>query len=107
MMDNITLEKHLKAFQKNITILGLVIGILTSVGVCYGFYFKTNDKLELHSDKINTIEVNIVKITDAVQNSAVYQGATKEQIRALENQIGDIKKSQDRIEDKLTLLINK
>ena len=106
-MDNITLEKHLKAFQKNITILGLVIGILTSVGVCYGFYFKTNDKLELHSDKINTIEVNIVKITDAVQNSAVYQGATKEQIRALENQIGDIKKSQDRIEDKLTLLINK
>lgn len=107
MMDNITLEKHLKAFQKNITILGLVIGILTSVGVCYGFYFKTNDKLELHSEKINTIEVNIVKITDAVQNSAVYQGATKEQIRALENQIGDIKKSQDRIEDKLTLLINK
>jgi septation ring formation regulator EzrA len=107
MMDNITLEKHLKTFQKNITLLGLVIGILTSVGVCYGFYFKTNDKLELHSDKINTIEVNIVKITDAVQNSAVYQGATKEQIRALENQIGDIKKSQDRIEDKLTLLINK
>ena len=106
-MDNITLEKHLKTFQKNITLLGLVIGIVTSVGVCYGFYFKTNDKLELHSDKINTIEVNIVKITDAVQNSAVYQGATKEQIRALENQIGDIKKSQDRIEDKLTLLINK
>lgn len=106
-MDNITLEKHLKTFQKNITLLGLVIGIVTSVGVCYGFYFKTNDKLELHSDKINTIEVNIVKITDAVQNSAVYQGATKEQIRSLENQIGDIKKSQERIEDKLTLLINK
>lgn len=105
MLDNLTLEKHLKSFQRNLTILGLIIGIITSLGVCYGFYYNTNSKLNSHTDEIQEVKISVAQLTEAVNNSAVYQGASKEQIKALENQVSDVKKTQDRIEDKLDKLI--
>jgi len=107
MLDNLTLEKHLKSFQRNITVLGLSIGIVTSIGVCYGFYYNTNSKLDTHSEKIESIELNLGEMATDIKNSSIYQGASKEQIKALENQVTDVKKGQDRIEDKLDKLIMK
>lgn len=104
-LDNATLEKHLKSFQRNLTIVSLALGILASIGVCYGFYYNTNSKLDAHTDSIESIEVNMGSMSEEIKNTAIFQGASKEQIKALENQVTDVKKSQDRIEDKLDRLI--
>lgn len=100
-METQVLETHLKKFQLTNTIVGLIVGLATALSVCYGFYYHTNTTLDEHTNKINNIQKTVGTLTDAVNNSAVYQGATKEQIKALENQITDVKKSQERIEDLL------
>lgn len=106
-MDTTILESHLKKFQLVNTIISLVIGIGTFLSIGYGFYFKTTDKLSEHDDKFQQLEVNVTKLTEAVNNSAVFQGASKEQINALQTQVNDVKKSQERIEDKLDRVILK
>jgi septation ring formation regulator EzrA len=105
MLDNATLEKHLKKFQVVANIWSLAIGLVTAIGVCYGFIYKTNTKLDNHTKQIDGIEMKLGSIEESITNTAVYQGASKEQIKALENQVTDVKKSQDRIEDKLDKLI--
>ena len=104
-MDNIVLEKHLKKFQLTANILSLAIAIVTALGICYGFYYKTNETLDTHTTKIESVEASVIDLKEAVNNSAVFQGASKEQIKALENQVTDVKKGQERIEDKLDRLI--
>lgn len=105
MIDNITLEKHLKSFQRNLTIISLVLGLIASLGVCYGFYYNTNSRLDKHTTEIIEVKSDVKELTKSVNNSAVFQGASKEQIKALETQVDDIKNTQVRIEDKLDALI--
>lgn len=104
-MDNVVLEKHLKKFQLTANILSLAIAIITALGICYGFYYKTNETLDTHTEKIESMEISLGSMSESMTNNAVFQGASKEQIKALENQVIDVKKGQDRIEDKLDRLI--
>lgn len=105
MLDNATLEKHLKKFQIVANVWSLAIGIITALGVCYGFYYKTTDKLDTHTTEIQEVKTEVKSLTESVNKNAVFQGVSKEQIKSLENQVNDVKKSQDRIEDKLDKLI--
>lgn len=101
-MDTQLLEKHLKKFQLATSFWSLAIGLITALGICYGFYYKTNDKLNEHTEKIKNVETKVVNLTEAVNSSAVFQGVSKEQIKSLEAQINDVKNTQIRIEDKIT-----
>jgi len=105
MLDNITLEKHLKKFSITNNVISIIVALATALGVGYGFYYRTTDTLQVHTKKIESMEVSLGTLNEAVTNSAVYQGASKEQIKSLEVQVNDVKKSQDRIEDKLDRLI--
>jgi len=105
MLDNITLERHLKKFQLTTNILSLAIGLVTASGVGYAFYYKTTDTLDSHTMQIEEVKADVQNLTVSVNNSAIFQGASKEQIKALENQVADVKKTQDRIEDKIDKLI--
>ena len=106
MLDNITLEKHLKAFQRNLTIISLVLGLLASLGVCYGFYYNTNSRLDTHTTEIGEVKKDIKDLTSAVNSTAVFQGVSKEQIMSLEKQLNEVKQSQVRIETTLGTVAN-
>jgi hypothetical protein len=105
MLDNITLERHLKKFQLTANILSLVIGLVTASGIGYAFYYKTTNTLDTHTLQIEEVKADVQDLTVSVNNSAIFQGASKEQIKSLENQVADVKKTQDRIEDKIDKLI--
>ncbi len=105
MLDNITLERHLKKFQLTANILSLAIGLITATGIGYAFYYKTTNTLDTHTLQIEEVKADVQDLTVSVNNSAIFQGASKEQIKSLENQVADVKKTQDRIEDKIDKLI--
>mgnify|MGYP000951502167 FL=1 len=105
MLDNITLERHLKKFQLTANILSLAIGLITATGIGYAFYYKTTNTLDTHTLQIEKVKADVQDLTVSVNNSAIFQGASKEQIKSLENQVADVKKTQDRIEDKIDKLI--
>lgn len=106
-IDNLTLEKHLKRFSLINNIVSIVLALATALSVGYGFFHNTKSTLNTHTEEINDIKTNVKSLTEAVNNAAVFQGASKEQIKALQEQVNDVKKSQDRIEDKLDRLIMK
>lgn len=105
MLDNITLERHLKKFQLTANILSLAIGLVTASGIGYAFYYKTTNTLDTHTLQIEEVKADVQDLTVSVNNSVIFQGASKEQIKSLENQVADVKKTQDRIEDKIDKLI--
>ena len=105
MLDNATLERHLKKFSITNNVISIIVALTTACSVGYGFYYKTTDTLEMHSTQIEEIKTSVNELNVSVNNSAVFQGASKEQIKSLENQVSDVKKTQDRIEDKIDKLI--
>jgi hypothetical protein len=66
--------------------------------------YNTNPE-NTHTLQIEEVKADVQDLTVSVNNSAIFQGASKEQIKSLENQVADVKKTQDRIEDKIDKLI--
>lgn len=100
-IDTVVLEKHLRKTTITSNVLSILVALIAAVSVGYGFYFKTTITLKEHTEQINDVKTNIKDLTDAVNNSAVFQGATKEQMKAVQDQVIDVKNSQIRIEEKL------
>lgn len=106
-MESATLEKHLKKTTITSNVVSLVVALFVGLGTGYGFYYNTISTLNIHTEQIQEIKEDVTTITDAVNSTQVFQGVSKEQIKALENNVNDVKKSQDRIENKLDRLILK
>ncbi len=103
--EHLTLEKHLKRTTFTSNILSVIVALLTAFGVGYGFYYNTNNTLDNHTIQIREVKKDVESLKDAVNSSAIFQGATGEQIKAVEVQVNDVKNSQIRIEEKLDRLI--
>lgn len=104
-MDALTLEKHLKKSQTTSAFIAFLGSVFVAVGSFYAVYYKIINSIDLHTTQINVMQTQVNDITDAVNNTAVFQGSSKVEIKALQDQIGDVKNSQSRIEDKLDKLI--
>jgi hypothetical protein len=103
--EHLTLEKHLKKSTITSNFVSVIIALITALSVGYGFYYNTNSTLESHTLQIREVKTDVESLKDAVNNSAIFQGATGEQIKAVEVQVNDVKASQIRIEEKLDRLI--
>jgi len=106
-IDSSVLERHLKKTTIISNVVGFLIAMVTSLSFIYGFYYQTTDTVEQHTIQINEVKSDIKELTTAVNNTAVFQGASKEQIKALQEKIEGVQHTQDRIEDKIDKLIIK
>lgn len=105
--EHLTLEKHLKKSTITSNLVSVFIALITALSVGYGFYYNTNNTLNTHTTQIQDVKTDVESLKDAVNNSAIFQGATGEQIKSVEVQVNDVKNSQIRIEEKLDRLILK
>jgi septal ring factor EnvC (AmiA/AmiB activator) len=105
--EHLALERHLKKSTITSNLVSVAIALLTALSVGYGFYYNTNSTLDSHTMQIKEVKTDVESLKDAVNNSAIFQGATGEQIKAVEVQVNDVKASQIRIEEKLDRLILK
>jgi septal ring factor EnvC (AmiA/AmiB activator) len=103
--EHLTLEKHLKKSTITSNLVSVFVALITASSVGYGFYYNTNSTLDSHTIQIKEVKTDVESLKDAVTNSAIFQGATGEQIKSVEVQVNDVKASQIRIEEKLDRLI--
>ena len=103
--DHLVLEKHLKKATFTNNIVSVILALVTALSIGYGFYYKTNDTLETHTTQIQEVKEDVKGLTEAVNNSAIFQGATQEQMKSVQEQVTDVKKTQIRIEEKIDKLI--
>ena len=99
------LDKHLKKTTLLSNLFSLIIALLTAISICYGFYYKTNDTLSDHTIQINQTTQDLRALSNAVNETKVFQGVSKEQMKGFEDKLSTVNKTNERIEDKIDRLL--
>ncbi len=99
------LETHLKKTTIISNAISLVIAIVASLGVVYGFYYNTRSKLQDHTNEIKEVKTEVVEIKNKMQDAAIFQGISKTEIKALQDKVSGIEKTVDKMDDKIDRLL--
>ena len=99
------LERFLKKTTITNSIVSIVLALVTAIAVVLGFYYNTTSTINAHTIEIKEIKIEVKSLNDVLNQFSVLQNGEKEQIKALQDQIVDVKKSQERIENKIDKLI--
>lgn len=103
--ESLILEKFLKKTTITNSIVSIVLALITAIAVVLGFYYNTTSTINAHTIEIKEIKIEVKSLNDVLNQFSVFQNGEKEQIKALQDQIVDVKKSQERIENKIDKLI--
>ena len=106
-LEETTLEQHLKRTTKVSSAIAGLIATLGSLAVVYGFYYKTQGTLSEHTESINKVQSDVIDIQLKISESAVFEGVTKAQYKALEDKVNSIDSKMDKMGDKLDLILIK
>jgi len=106
-LEKTTLEQHLKRTTKVSSAIAGIIATLGSLAVVYGFYYNTNGTLSEHTESIRKVQSDVIEIQVKISESAVFEGVTKAQYKALEDKVNSIDTKMDKIGDKLDLILIK
>jgi cell division protein FtsX len=92
------LENSIRRTSLTSNLVSLVIAIITALGVCFGFYYKTNSTLESHTNSISLIREDMDKTQKQVNEIQIFKGVSSSQVESLEKKV-------DRIDQKLDELL--
>ncbi len=105
--EHLTLEKHIKRANFISTTLGIIVTVLCATTIAYGFYYNTKGTLNQHTEDIKELKVNVTEVVTKVNESAVYQGVSSTEIKALQDKVNSIDSKVDKVDEKLDRLIAK
>lgn len=103
--ESLIFERFLKKTTITNSIISIVLALVTAIAVVLGFYYNTKSTINAHTIEIKEIKIEVKSLNDVLNQFSVLQNGEKEQIKALQDQIVDVKKSQERIENKIDKLI--
>jgi gas vesicle protein len=105
--EHLTLEKHLKRTTITTHVVSSIIALITALGVVYGFYYKTNNTLDNHSNQIKEIKVDVTDVKNKVNESQIFQGVSSVEIKTLQEKVNAIDKKVDKMDEKLDKILMK
>lgn len=101
------LEKVLKKAQVWNNILSVIFALSAALGVGYGFYYNTKNTLSTHTEQIQNLQNDVTEVKNNINESAVFQGVSATQIKALEDKVNSIDSKMDKMDDKLDQILIK
>ncbi len=104
-MNNADLERHLKKTTKLATFISAVVGILTTLFVMYGFYYKTTETQEEHSESIKEVKKDVSEIKQKINRAEIFQGVSQAELNALQDKVNGIVKAVDKMDDKIDKIL--
>jgi hypothetical protein len=105
--EHATLEKHLKKSQLWSNSISAFVAILTASSVGYGFYYNTKNAINTHTEEIRELKQDVNEVKAKSNESAVFQGVSNAQIKALEDKVSSIDAKMDKMDDKLDQILIK
>jgi peptidoglycan hydrolase CwlO-like protein len=105
--DHELLEQHLKKTTIRTNIVSILVALFTSATFVYGFYYKTENTLQKHSVDINDVKSDVTLVKNKLNESAIYQGVTQAEIKALQDKVNGIDGKVDKMDDKLDKILLK
>jgi hypothetical protein len=105
--DHELLEEHLKKTTIRTNVVSLLVALFTSATFVYGFYYKTEDTLQQHSVDINDVKADVTVVKNKLNESAIYQGVSQAELKALQDKVNGIDGKVDKMDDKLDRILLK
>ena len=106
-MEQETLERHLKKAQFWNNTFSVITALIVACGVGYGFYYNTKNTLINHSEQIQNLQNEVNEVKEKVNESAVFQGVSGAQVKALEEKVNSMNEKIDKMDDKLDQILLK
>lgn len=101
MRTNSTIEKTINKTTKISSLIVAGIAIIGSLSAGYGVYYNSTSAIEGQANDIIEIKKDVVEINKKINKSDVFHGVTTAEYKALKDEVADIKKTVDNVDDKL------
>ena len=98
---NAILEKHLKKWSLKANFVAVMVAVLTAASIGYGFYYKTNSKLDQNKSDIGEIKEDVDQINDKITNSTVIQNVSEDEMNNFDDRVANVEAGQIRAEKTL------
>jgi hypothetical protein len=99
-MESVEVEKALRKTSLMNTLMSLVVAILSTATIGFGFYYNTKATLSQHDSDIQEIKVEAQRTRLKINEIDVFKGVSITEIKNLENKV-------DKIDEKLDRILNK
>lgn len=104
-MNNSDLERHLKKTTKLASFISVIVGFCTTLFVMYGFYYKTTETQDEHSESIKEVKKDVTEIKQKINTAEIFQGVSQAELNALQDKVNVIAKTVDKMDDKVDKLL--
>ena len=96
-MTNANFDRALKRSSLMSTVMSLVVAILSTMTIGFGFYYNTNATLEAHERDIKQIKVDVEATKTKVNDIEIFRGVSGAEMKNLEKKVDNIDAKLDRI----------
>jgi len=94
------IERTLKKSSIISTILSIVVALLSTFAIGFGFYYQTKSSLEQHDREILELKQDVESTKSKVDELAIFRGVSSAEMENLEKKV-------DKIDEKLDKILNK
>ena len=97
----LNIEKMMKKSSLVSTILSIVIALISTFAIGFGFYYQTKSSLELHDKEILELKQDVETTRMKVDELSIYRGVSSAEITNLEKKVDKIDVKLDKILSKI------
>lgn len=94
------IERTLKKSSLISTILSIVVALLSTFAIGFGFYYQTRSSLEQHDKEIIELKQDVESTKLKVDELSIYRGVSSAEMENLEKKV-------DKIDEKLDKILSK
>jgi|688.fasta_scaffold807229_1 hypothetical protein len=101
------LERSIKRTTITSNVVSVAVSLGTALFIIYGFYFKTNNTLQSHTDQIDEVKTEVKIIEEKINQNEVTAGVSKAEMKALQDKVNGIDSKIEKMDDKLDKILLK
>jgi len=91
------LEKNIKKTTLMTNVLSILITLVSTLALTFGFYYKTIATIDFHDKAINEIQKDVLKTKDKVSQIEVFKGVSSSEMKNLEKKVDKIDLKLDKL----------
>jgi len=96
-MEGIEIEKTLKRTSLMNTLMSLLVAILSTATIGFGFYYNTKSTLSQHDNDIKEIKQDVENTKLKVNEINVFRGVSSAEMKNLEKKVDKLDSKLDKI----------
>jgi peptidoglycan hydrolase CwlO-like protein len=103
--EHATLEQHIKKATTLTNFVSAFVAAVLAIGVGYGFYYRTSDTLDAHTQDIKEVKSDVAIIKNDIQAVDVFKGVSKVEVQGMNEKINTLEQNMNKMDEKLDKIL--